>query len=129
MVALLGSGVVLVRGGGAEVEAQGNPCEAVRPFKGTPTGTGGGPTRSIVAADPCCTDGMAAFFTGYNNMKSSQKAHLKDFAAVLTESKSELLEYCVMVWGLTKADSVQLAAQMKERYQLKEYKKATPAKK
>lgn len=129
MVALLGSGVVLVRVGGADVEAQGNPCEPVRPFKGTLTSTGGGPARSVVAADPCCVEGLEAFFGGYNNMKSSQKAHLKDFADALTESRGELLEYCVMVWGLTKADSTQVANQMKERYQLKEYKKAAPAKK
>jgi hypothetical protein len=127
MVALLGSGVVLVRGGGAEVEAQGNACVTVRPTKGR-LNTGSGPARSVLVGDPCCKEGLDAFFKGFNNMKTAERVHLKDFADALDKSRGELLEYCVMIWGLTKEDSARLADQMKERYRTQPYAPA-PAKK
>jgi len=120
MVALLGSGVVLARAGSADVEAQGNPCDPVRPAKGT-LSTSSGPTRSVLVGDPCCEEGMSAFFDGYKNMTTAKQAHLKDFAEALEKNRAELLEYCVMIWGLTKADSARIADDMRSRYRTQPY--------
>jgi hypothetical protein len=125
MVALLGSGVVLLRADGSEVQAQGNPCENVKPA--TSTVTTGGTARTVLVGDPCCMEGLQAFFGGYDNMADPQKAHLRDFADALQSNKTQLLEYCVMVWGLTKADSSKLLNSLKETYRLKDY--TAPAKK
>jgi hypothetical protein len=128
MVALLGSGVVLATAGGTEVEAQGNPCAAVRPAKGTFT-TPSGPPRTVLVGDPCCKEGLDAFFDGYKNMKSGDKVHLKDFAEALDKNRSELLEYCVMIWGLNKEESARVADDMKTRYRTAPYTGSAPAKK
>jgi hypothetical protein len=121
MVALLGSGVVLATAGGTEVEAQGpNACATVRPVKGTFTTTSG-PPRTVLVGDPCCKEGMAAFFDGYKNMKTADKVHLKDFAEALDKNRSELLEYCVMIWGLNKQESERMADDMRARYRTAPY--------
>lgn len=138
LVTILGSGVVFVgRAGGDAVAAQGdaktkakstttpppppppNACQTVVPFRGR---VGSGPAaHTILMADPCCHEGVDLFFTGFDKIGPPVKGHLKNFADVLNTSKEELLEYCVMVWGLKKEERADLMKQMQEKYQLKEY--------
>jgi hypothetical protein len=138
LVSLLGSGVVLAgTAGSGSVEAQTtgkakakattppppppgpNACQTVVPFKGR---VGSGPAaHTILMADPCCREGVDLFFTGFDKVANPAKGHLKEFAAALTTSKDELLEYCVMVWGLKLEERADLMKQMQEKYQLKEY--------
>ncbi len=121
MVTLLGSGVVFAGGAGSrEVEAQApNACRAVRPMRGT---AGSGPNQHpILMADPCCKEGVNVFFSGYDTIKEPVKGHMKEFADALTSSNNELLEYCVMVWGLKLEERADLMKQVTERYQMKEY--------
>jgi hypothetical protein len=139
MVTLLGSGVVFIgTGGGDKVEAQANAktkakaattakpptpssCRAVVPYKGK--AGAGAAQHTILMADPCCTEGISIFFEGFDKVQEPVKGHLASFANVLNGSKAELLEYCVMVWGLVPAEQADLVKQMKEKYQMTEYVK------
>ena len=51
------------------------------------------------------------------------KDHLKVFHDALSAAKQDdlLLEYCVMMWGLTKPDAQTLVVKMKEQYNLNDY--------
>jgi hypothetical protein len=124
-VTLLGSGVVMLRPGAGEepvTAATADACAAVQPIKGPlGTATSSGVSRAVVLGNPCCQEGMEAFFTGFNHVKGNTKAHLKDFAAALQDSRGELEEYCVMVWGLKKEDSDHLREEMQARYTMREY--------
>ena len=138
LVTMLGSGAVFMgTAGGKAVVAQGDAktkarsttqpppppppsaCKTVVPLVGR-LGTGSA-AHTVLMADPCCHEGVDIFFTGFDKVGPTAKGHLKSFAAVLTTSKEELLEYCVMVWGLKMEERTDLMKQMQERYQLKEY--------
>ena len=66
-------------------------------------------------------EGVSIFFGGFDKAGPPTKGHLTSFANVLTSSKEDLLEYCVMVWGLLPAEQSDLVKQMKEKYQMTEY--------
>jgi hypothetical protein len=131
MVVLLGSGVVFsaVRKDG-RLEAKNaedtkeakaaktlESCHAVVPLVAKVNDT-----QSILLADPCCQEGLAVFRTGFRNIKDTGlKGHLKEFDAALAANESQLLEYCIMVWGLGQTERDGLVTQMRERYKLEEY--------
>src|SRR5262245_43358901 len=121
MVALLGSGVVMLRSGSTEAEAlPPNACRDVAPQTGTIAFDGA--TSPVLGGDPCCTEGLDAFFNGYNNMKGPEKAHLRVFAEALQAERGALREYCVMIWGINQAESDRIANDIKERYRMIPYK-------
>ena len=129
MVTLLGSGVVFMGTGGSagaaaqakrgSTKAAPSTCQTVVPFKGK-AGIGAN-EHPILMADPCCVEGVSIFFGGFDKAGPPTKGHLTSFANVLTSSKDELLEYCVMVWGLKGTERTDLVKQMQEKYQMKEY--------
>jgi hypothetical protein len=122
MVVLLGSGVMFARarsGEGGEVPPP-DVCQIAKPRTGTTTIKG--VEHPVLMASPCCGDGMTMFFDGFNKIKTGPAHdHLKDFAAALTANKDELLEYCLMVWGINDVDRKALADMMQERFKLKDY--------
>ena len=123
MVVLLGSGVMFARtrsGEGGEVPPPPDVCQIARPLTGrTKINSAEHP---VLMANPCCVDGMTIFFNGFNHTKTGHAHdHLKDFAAALTANKDELLEYCLMVWGINDVDRTALVKIMQERFQMKEY--------
>jgi len=72
-------------------------------------------------ANPCCTEGVSVFFNGFDKVAQPAKGHLTSFANLLNGSKDELLEYCVMVWGLKGTEQTDLVKTMQERYKMTEY--------
>jgi hypothetical protein len=138
LVTMLGSGVVFIGTGGRKtVEAQTNAkttakvtkqpppppspnsCQTVVPFKGR-AGTGND-AHTILMANPCCKEGVSVFFSGFDKVGKPTKEHLTSFASLLNASKDELLEYCVMVWGLKGPEQTDLVKAMQERYKMTEY--------
>jgi hypothetical protein len=124
MVMLLGSGVVFagtVKGEEFAAEAQGNPCSAVTPA----TAIVG--NRMLLVANPCCAEGFEMVHASFGGApaKSATKEHLKTFHEALNAAKQQdqLLEYCVMMWGLTEPQAKDLSNRMKEQYNLKDYDK------
>jgi hypothetical protein len=122
MVMVLGSGVVFagtVKGEDFASEAQGNVCAAVKPLT-TRVGN-----RFMLVADPCCEEGFEIVHASFGGSaaKKTTKEHLKVFHDALHAAKQDdlLLEYCVMMWGLTKPDAEGLVVKMKEQYNLQDY--------
>jgi hypothetical protein len=78
-------------------------------------GQGGTPSASkILIGDPCCDEGYAVFFDGFNKVSEPARSHLGAFAAALRDShaEGELLEYCVMIWGLKDHERKRLVDQL-----------------
>jgi len=123
MVVLLGSGVMLARsrsGEGGQVDPPPDVCQVAKPLTGKTKINS--VEHPVLMANPCCADGMTMFFDGFNHTKTGHAHdHLKDFAAALTANKDELLEYCLMVWGINDADRMEIVKTMQERFQMKEY--------
>ena len=115
MVMLLGSGVVFAQASGSDVEAlPPNACHAVQPLTGV-----GSRQQLVLMADPCCQEGLKIFQAGFKATRDSTvKGHLKDFNAALTANQGQLLEYCVMVWGLQQDERNNLVEQVQSRYKL-----------
>ncbi len=91
-------------------------CGVVVPYRVT---AGAGANRhTVLMADPCCREGMSIFFNGFNKVAEPTKGHMQGFANVLNSSKAELLEYCVMVWGLKLAERSDLVKQVQERFRM-----------
>jgi hypothetical protein len=122
MVILLGSGVMFARarsGEGGEVPPP-DACQVAKPLTGKTKINS--VEHPVLMANPCCADGMTMFFKGFDNTKTGHAHdHLKDFAAALTANKDELLEYCLMVWGINDVDRTALVKTMQERFEMKEY--------
>lgn len=118
MVVLLGTGGVFAGTGigtGDRVEAKAGPCNAVKPSRGTGKGQ-----QLVLMADPCCQEGLKIFRKGFQNIKEKAiKEHLKEFDTALGANQGQLLEYCVMVWGLTEDERGALMETMRSRYQMK----------
>jgi hypothetical protein len=118
MVMLLGSGVVLAPAAGAaesDVETlPGKECHAVSPMRGT-----GNQQQPVLMADPCCQDGLKVFKAGFKAVKDATvRGHFKDFNTALTASEGQLMDYCVMVWGLQQNERDNLVEQMQSKYKL-----------
>jgi hypothetical protein len=122
MVVLLGSGAVFagaVGGGDAEALPPDKACQIARPLSGTvKTPTGG--TRSVVMALPCCTEGYSVFLKGIDGASASAKRDLNDFHGKLAKMQTDgqMLEYCLMLWGLTEDAKNRLEEEMKARFHL-----------
>ena len=91
-------------------------CGVVIPYRGI-AGTGAN-RHPILMADPCCREGMSIFFNGFNKVAEPTKGHMQGFANILTSSKAELLEYCVMVWGLKLEERSDIVKQMQQRFRM-----------
>jgi hypothetical protein len=117
MVTLLGSGVVFAGTIKAEdivAEAQSN-CGPAALQEGK--GTDG---RLMLVADLCCVDGAEIVHAGRGGKAASTRAagDLKNLDEVLGRAKKEslLLEYCVMMWGLTAKQRDEAVTELKSRY-------------
>jgi hypothetical protein len=119
MVMLLGSGVVFAPAKGSAAEPPpGKECQTVRPMKGAGSGS-----DILLMADPCCQDGLKIFKAGYRAMRdATARGHLKDFNTALTASENQLMDYCVMVWGLKKVERDNLVEQVQSKYKLAQIK-------
>jgi hypothetical protein len=117
MVMLVGSGVVFagtVKGEDIAIEADAT-CQPVALKTGK--GTDG---RLLLVADTCCLDGFEIVRAGRGGTKASSRAvtNLKalDDALVHAKKDSLLLEYCVMMWGLTEKQRDDTVADLAKRY-------------
>ena len=92
-------------------------CSAVVPAMGV-----GQDNRLVLVANTCCVDGFNIVNAGFGkgSTKGRSQSHLRVFYNTLTRAKTDdlLLEYCVMMWGLTKKQSKDLFGKMKEEYNL-----------
>jgi hypothetical protein len=123
MVVLLGSGAMFAGAAGAEnAEALPPPEAACRPVKPaqaqmtTPKGV-----RTVVMADPCCSEGYSVFLNGIAKANPKARKDLQAFATALNKMSTEgqMLEYCVMIWGLTAEAKEKIVQRMVEDYSLK----------
>jgi hypothetical protein len=64
---------------------------------------------------------MSIFFGGFDKAAQPTKGHMQAFANALNGSKDELLEYCVMVWGLQREERADLVKQVREKYTMLDY--------
>ena len=89
-------------------------CKTVLPMRGL------GPKRvPVLMADPCCTEGFKIFKAGFRAMKDANvRSHLKAFDAALTAAEPQLMDYCVMVWGLQQEERDRMVADAKNKYRL-----------
>lgn len=119
MVMLLGSGVVFAPASEVVVEAQGaTPCQTVKPLRGT-----GSKNQPVLMGDPCCKEGLQIFKAGFKALKDpTVKGHLKDFHAAITASENQLMDYCVMVWGLEQAEKDSFVREVQAKYRLAQIK-------
>jgi hypothetical protein len=119
-VILLGSGAVFAPLGGSAIEVPppDKACGDATPMKGV------GSKGPVLAAYPCCKDGLKIFQTGFQALKSSStaKQHLTQFNAALATSSNQLMDYCVMVWGLDEGERKALIEQVQGTYKLAQIK-------
>ena len=89
-------------------------CKTVLPMRGT------GPNKQpVLVADPCCREGLKIFKAGFRAMKDSTvRGHLKAFDAALTAAEGDLMDYCVMVWGLQQKERDKMVDDVRTRYNL-----------
>ncbi len=121
MVTLPGSGIVFA--GTVKADDVGRipqaACSDVVPAVGI-----GQDHRMVLVANTCCVDGFNIVNAGFGKgpTKGKSQDHLKTFHDTLTRAKNDdlLLEYCVMMWGLTEKQSKDLFTKMKEQYNLQE---------
>ena len=93
-------------------------CKTVLPMRGV-----GPQQQPVLMGDPCCREGLQIFKAGFRAMKDSTvRAHLKDFNNALTASEGQMMDYCVMVWGLRQEERDRMVEEVRVRYQLAQIK-------
>ena len=116
LVTLLGSSVAFAGTVRAEdLATVPASCTAV-----TPQTSKGADGRLLLIADPCCLDGFEVFEAGLGGQGASYRAkgNFRDFRSALKQAKKDdvLLEYCVMIWGLSLEERAKTVADLKDRY-------------